>query len=189
MKRFDWFMPLIIQHEGGFVNNILDSGGATKYGISLRFLKSVGDLDGDGFFDGDIDHDGDVDVDDIRLLTPETVSPFYLLHFYNPMKIDKLMDEELALQLFDFGVNAGTRRAVMALQALIKVKPDGLMGPTTVHYANSWDPNVLSNRYRSERMDFYRYMVKKKPSNDTFLAGWLRRAVHCNISNLKTPKP
>lgn len=183
MERFDRFMPLILKHEGGFVNNKLDPGGATKFGISLRFLKSIGDLDGDGFFDGDIDHDGDVDIDDIRLLTKETVAPFYRQHFYNPMRIDKLMHEELALQVFDFGVNAGTKRAVMTLQSLIKVKVDGLIGPTTLHYANSWDA-TLNTKYRSERMDFYRNLVKDRPKVKDFLRGWLFRAEHCTIKSL-----
>ena len=32
-------IPIILRNEGGFVNNKRDPGGATKFGISLRFLN------------------------------------------------------------------------------------------------------------------------------------------------------
>jgi hypothetical protein len=47
------------------------SGGATKYGISLRFLAAAGafDSDGDGIADFDLDMDGDIDGADVCKLT------------------------------------------------------------------------------------------------------------------------
>ncbi|MFZ4705405.1 MAG: glycoside hydrolase family 108 protein [Bacteroidales bacterium] len=179
--RFRKFMPIILEHEGGFVNHKLDPGGATKYGISLRFLKTVGDQNNDGWLDGDLDHDGDVDIDDIRMLTPETVRPFYQNNFYDPIKIDQFTHENLALQIFDFAVNAGTVRAVKTLQKVIKIKDDGIVGPLTIRTANVYESNMMFVMYKYERIDFYRILAKKNPANQAFLEGWIRRANNCEF--------
>lgn len=57
MSNFDTAIITVLRHEGLFVNDSDDAGGATHYGVSLRWLKSIGDLDNDGFVDGDLDHD------------------------------------------------------------------------------------------------------------------------------------
>jgi lysozyme family protein len=165
-------MKIIIQHEGGFVNNLADPGGATNMGISLRYLKGQQLL-------GDLDHDGDIDIEDIRKLTSETVMPFYLSCFYSPMRIENFISNELALQVFDFGVNAGPSRAIKTLQKLLKVKTDGIVGSKTIHFANMEDLLAFSATYCNERQDFYRSLVKQKPSLEPFLKGWIARAIHC----------
>jgi hypothetical protein len=58
--NFERAMSFTGKWEGGFVNDPKDPGGATKYGISLRFLRDLApEL-------GDVDGDGDVDADDVR---------------------------------------------------------------------------------------------------------------------------
>ena len=59
MGCFSKAITVILKHEGGFSNHSSDPGGATNYGISLRWLKSEG-------LYGDLDDDGDVDIDDIN---------------------------------------------------------------------------------------------------------------------------
>jgi lysozyme family protein len=172
--RFIKFMPLILEHEGGFVNNAKDPGGATKFGISLRFLRSMGQL-------GDIDHDGDVDIDDIRALTPETVRPFYLNKFYNAMRIEEITSDQLAIQVFDFGVNAGPSRAIITLQRLIGATPDGVIGPDTLKKLNAGQPCMFPTMYMNARISFYEQIVAKNKDLAQFLAGWKRRANHCVI--------
>ena len=65
----------LLQIEGGFVDDPKDRGGATKYGISLRFLAAEGafDEDGDGKADFDLDLDGDIDGQDIRDVTQDSL--------------------------------------------------------------------------------------------------------------------
>ena len=171
---FASFTKLVLVHEGGLSLNPRDPGGATNYGISLRYLKAMGLL-------GDIDHDGDVDIDDIRALTPELTLPFYKSSFYNPMRIGDFTNAALAIQVYDFGVNAGCYRAIKTLQQLLKIEPDGKMGPNTIHFTNLADWQSFPTLYRMEREDFYRLLVKKKPSLEEFLKGWINRAEHCII--------
>lgn len=42
MRPFEDFVKVILKHEGGYVDHPNDPGGATKYGISLRFLQKNG---------------------------------------------------------------------------------------------------------------------------------------------------
>ena len=52
MKKFEEAWSYVKENEGGYVNDKNDKGGATKYGVSLRFLKGLerdeGDINGDG---------------------------------------------------------------------------------------------------------------------------------------------
>ena len=50
MSHFDTAIKKVLKHEGGYVDHKNDPGGATKYGISLRFIRQSNtdlDLDGD----------------------------------------------------------------------------------------------------------------------------------------------
>ena len=81
MSTFDKAIEVTLAHEGGFTDDPVDTGGATNWGVSLRFLKDAGDLDGDGVLDGDLDGDGDVDYDDIKKMARAEAIRIYKLHF------------------------------------------------------------------------------------------------------------
>lgn len=46
-KRFEVCVARTLRHEGLYVDHPSDAGGATNYGISLRFLKRLQDVDRD----------------------------------------------------------------------------------------------------------------------------------------------
>jgi lysozyme family protein len=62
MSDFNQAVKVILQHEGGYVDNPNDPGGATNYGISLRFLADHPES-------GDFNGDGEVDAEDIANMT------------------------------------------------------------------------------------------------------------------------
>ncbi|MHC1707434.1 MAG: glycoside hydrolase family 108 protein [Bacteroidales bacterium] len=173
-ERFQKFMKVILRHEGGFVNDPDDPGGATKYGISIRLLASLGEL-------GDIDKDGDVDIHDILALGPEEVAEIYFAHFYEPLRIEEIKDSSLAMQVFDFAVNAGSKTAVKILQESLKITADGIMGPRTLAEVNNYSTSTPLMLYRYARNDFYRNLASRKPKLKKFLQGWLNRVADCAI--------
>jgi lysozyme family protein len=190
-SNFDIALPTILEHEGGFVDNIHDPGGATNYGISLRYLQARGDLDGDGFLDGDIDRDGDVDADDIVAMDADDAAIFYKTGFWYPGKYGLIDDQDLSTKAFDLGVNMGIKQGAKCIQrALLAVgvdlKDDGAIGPVTIEAINGEDPLIVLAATRSEAAGFYRALILRNsalrkrmidvPDFSVFKTGWLRRA-------------
>lgn len=190
-SNFDNALPTILEHEGGYVDNKHDPGGATNFGISLRYLQARGDLDGDGFLDGDIDRDGDVDADDIVAMDEQAAGVFYKTGFWYPGKYGLIDDQELATKAFDLGVNMGIKQGAKCIQRALQatgadVKDDGAIGPATIAAINAADPSVVLAATRSEAAGFYRALILRNsalrkrmvdvPDFSVFKTGWLRRA-------------
>jgi len=104
MSRSDEFIKEMLLNEGYESDDPLDSGGHTIWGISKR-----------------------AHPEDFRILAgfkgkqkaaKDFVYEFYKREYYNPL-YDKITDVSLAFKIFDFGVNAGRKRAVKILQRLI----------------------------------------------------------------------
>ncbi len=177
-----------IASEGGFVDHISDPGGATNYGVSLRWLRSTGqvDADGDGVLDGDLDGDGDVDQDDIKVLTKDKAAEFYADKFWSKHYWGVLPDGvESVAKVFDLAVNCGPRQAHKFLQRALNTEcaaaltVDGRIGRMTeTAWANAieqyGDRDVLV-AVRDQARLFYHTLAERKPALEVFLRGWIVR--------------
>jgi lysozyme family protein len=169
---------MIREHEGdAFTDHPADPGGATRYGISLRYLRSLGsDL-------GDVDGDGDVDADDIRRMTWDEAADIFRREFWDRFAYHRLPGP-VAVKVFDLAVNVGPSQACRLLQRALRsagapVLEDGLLGPKTVAAVWSvWrsDCPAISCAFRSEAAGFYRTLVAMRPDLSAFINGWLARA-------------
>ncbi len=172
---FEIAIPWIFDAEGGLARQVNDRGGDTNYGISLKYLRNVGDRDGDGYADGDLDRDGDVDGEDIRIMTREEALWFYRRDFWDAANCGAF-PPAIALTLFDARVNHRPRTAVRLVQHGLKVTPDGVIGPVTLAAAR----RVGSNRrylvrHLGYRAQLYSEIVAADSSQATFLRGWFNR--------------
>lgn len=156
----------IFRAEGYLSDDPDDRGGITKYGISLRWLRSHPD--------GDITGDGIVDADDIRALTPDAAARFYHSGFWLAANCHQL-PAPLNVAVFDFAVNAGVSRAAMVLQESLRVRADGVIGPVTLRAALNADGHELLVDYLGRRALFYTDLVRANSSQAKFLRGWLNR--------------
>jgi lysozyme family protein len=171
-------IAFVLKHEGGFVDDPDDPGGATNLGISLRWLRSVGeDL-------GDIDNDGDVDADDIRALTPDKAQALYFQKFWAEPGLERLPGP-VAVAAFDFAVNAGPRQAVKCLQEALcspALACDGALGPKTMGAVEAFCSRLcgaerLTDKYLFRRIGFYQDLVGKRPGFLKYLRGWNNRVL------------
>ena len=168
-------VPWILDAEGGFVNEASDRGGATKYGISIKFLRLLPDHDGDGFVDGDLDRDGDVDIEDIQGLDVEDAIDLYHQYFWLSYKCAAFNNPAIALCLFDAVVNHRPKTAKILLQRGLGVTADGDIGPRTMRAAQEINADIFLPLYFSFRAKLFHDIVKRHSDQDVYFRGWLRR--------------
>ncbi|MBF0549731.1 MAG: hypothetical protein HQK60_04275 [Deltaproteobacteria bacterium] len=180
MSPFDQILPKSLEWEGGskFSDDPADPGGATKYGISLRFLRGEGQA-------GDIDHNGDVDAADIRALTEDQAAEFYRKEFWDKCRCDEL-PAPLAMVVFDTAVNVGASKAVKLLQTELNshfasnplLSVDGGMGKNTISAViqsnKKTSPDKLALGYLNRRLRLYGDLAKA-PARAKYLRGWTSR--------------
>lgn len=164
--RFERSLDEVLKHEGGYVDNARDPGGATNLGVTLAVAKAH-HLDMDG--------DGDVDKIDVRHLKPRDVRPVYRKSYWLAVGCDSL-PAGVDLMVFDLAVNSGVKRAATFLQEAVGAKADGKVGPMTLAAARAIPAGELVLRLRNRRERFYRSL----PHFDTFGRGWLRRLSEVN---------
>lgn len=167
--------------EGGYVDDKVDNGGATNFGISMRFLKSL-PVD-----KADINGDGQVTIADIEALKPEHAKEFYEKYFWNPCRCSE-MHGDVAVLHFDAAVNSGNKQANKLLQRALNsvggnLVVDGACGLKTVGAVNAACCNGKDGLFRlcvamlNERQQFYNGLANDR-SQRTFHLGWTRRVSH-----------
>lgn len=177
MSHFEAAIETVLAHEGGFTDGTGDSGGATQWGISLRWLRTLGHLDHDGEEEGDLDHDGDVDADDVRRLTRAQAIAFYRKGWWDRGGYQAIEPQALATKLLDLAVNIGATAAHRCLQRALRavgtlVEEDGILGPVTKAAVNAVEhPECLLAAFRSEAAGYYRALNRPE-----YQRGWLSRA-------------
>lgn len=166
-------VAVVFDHEGYFSDDKADRGGATKFGVSLRFLVAE---------KIDIDGDGDSDLDDILALTKTDADRIYFEKFWQKYRFDRIIDEQVAIKLFDTSINTGNSRAArIAKKAINKVvvghiDVDGNFDDETIALINNLSPDLFLKAYRAEQAAFYEALIKQTPEYEVFRNGWKKRA-------------
>ena len=161
------FLPAferMIVNEGGYVLHTVkdDRGGATYAGIARNFHPSW---------------QGWMVIDQGGTPPAELVRQFYRSNFWAPLRLDDVEHQEVASNLFDFGVNAGLSTAAKLAQLVVGVTPDGKVGAKTIAALNAIDHDLFVARYALAKIARYRDIVVKNRTQQRFLVGWLSRAL------------
>ena len=151
----------IMKWEGGYINDRYDRGGETKYGISKRQYPDV----------------------DIANLTRDQAKRIYERDYWNEMRLSLLEGTKIMVEMFDFGVNAGPKRAIMAIQRSLKlidfpVKIDGIIGNKTIsaiNFATKHYESALLMALKGYEFLHYKNIVLRNPSQRRFIRGWMAR--------------
>lgn len=175
MSDFYEALKGVLLHEGGFINHGADKGGATDFGISLRFLQSL------PASAGDVNGDGHVDIQDIRSLTEQSAGAFYKTYFWDHYRIDEIRDQRVAQKLFNFFVNMRGKTAGLIAQRAANdlgagLVEDGLMGSKSIAAINQLEPLQMVCCIRWRAWEVYKLIIEHDSSQAVFKNGWRRRA-------------
>lgn len=106
----------------------------------------------------------------------ELIMNFYKSQFWDRMRLDEVKNDNTATEIFVFAVNAGTRNAIRKVQKLVGADADGLMGPVTLGFINSFDPDKFDIMFDEVELKYYDDIIKNKPSFAIYKNGWKNRA-------------
>ncbi len=172
----------VLKHEGSVLSLDPDDPGlATKFGVSLRWLRSCKDIDPQtGYMVGDLDHDHDVDADDIREMTRIDAIRIYQAQWWDRYRYGLIEDDAVAGKLLDFSVHTGPGRAHRLIQVACnnvgipgQLAVDGILGQQTIAAINSRpSQQYLLAMLRLEGIKFYTSLNQPK-----YLRGWINRAL------------
>lgn len=178
MSSFWPAVEYVLKQEGGFVNDPRDSGKATNFGISLRFLKELP-------FESRKQYgiyDPDITTETIQNLTVEQARLIYKGEFWHHAPFESIIRQEQCNYIFDMAVNMGIAPAVKCVQracwAVTRkwelLADDGILGDKTISMINLAGM-FLFPALRAERGRFYHDLVEKNPEKKEFLNGWYNR--------------
>lgn len=177
MADFEVAHTFSAQWEGGLTNHPHDPGGITNFGVSLRWLRSM------GLVQGDIDGDGDIDADDIRALTARQAATLFKRMFWDTYQLGAL-PQQSAICHYDCMINTGPRQATLITQRAcnrvigpygVRLAEDGIFGPRTRTFLVRYTTARLIDAMLDLRECFYRDLVISKPNFAPFEKGWLNR--------------
>lgn len=187
MADFKLFEPILFNQEGLYSNEPGDSGGETWRGISRNNYPAWA---GWPFVDknkAQLGFDGPLNDAQVRHLNAELlmesdlaalVDKFYKCDEWDTILGDQIENQSVANFLADWEVNAGETAAVQHAQRLLRVNPDGKMGPLTLEALNK-TVGIIGSSFFDElqqaRIDFYMDIVKAHPAKQKFLNTWVRR--------------
>lgn len=156
-SRFQACLAEVLRHEGGYADHPADPGGATNMGITLATLSDW--------------RGRPVTKQEVRDLTVAEAGEIYRARYWQPIRGDAL-PPGVDLAVFDFAVNSGPARAVKALQSVLGVAQDGIIGPATLAALASAPGAVeVITDLCDARMRFLRSLS----TWPTFGGGWTRR--------------
>ena len=161
MERFNKFLDYIFEVEGGFTDDENDRGGKTKYGIIEEEARKFG-------YTGDM-----------RNLTKDFAKNIYFKKYYLGNKLDKIIDDRVALSIFDWAVNSGGRgikkAQIVANKFGANLVIDGIIGNKTLEAINGINPEAFLKEYHEMQRTFYKNLAARDDSQEGFLKGWLNR--------------
>ena len=163
MADFEKFAPLLLESEGGFVDDPDDRGGATNRGITLKTYE--GWCRKHGYPRPTVARLKEMDLETWKRITKEL--------FWDKVGGDDIRDQRVAGIIADWAFNSGTG-IITRVQALVGVKADGIAGRETIRAINAEDPRLLFKDIRQLRTNYY-HALSRRGNNRKFLKGWLAR--------------
>lgn len=183
MSSFDLAIPVVLQHEGGWVNDPADLGAETNWGISTLMIKrlqadrklanqQVEDMLG-------IPHGTLYQNNYLKPMPQAKAVEIYKAEFWKPA-YDGITNQTAATKIFDFAVNASHfnahKRAQMAANDLGQhLTVDSQLGPQSIAAINACGIPFLQ-AFKKQMENHYEERILARPQNAKFKNNWFKRA-------------
>ena len=158
----------LLKHEGGYVNDPLDPGGETNFGLTKGTFPEL----------------------DLKNLTREEAIAVYKTEYWDGLRLGEVEDQRVADFIYLWAVNSGNppgrggTRPVKHVQEVCNwflksdIAVDGQMGSMTVAAINKC-AKMRDHRFLKGLLAlvlaFRVARVRKRPDQTRFLAGWFNR--------------
>jgi lysozyme family protein len=171
------------RNEGGYANNPNDNGGETYAGISRKFWPNWG---GWKYIDDSKRVNQSAKYINMSIGANQKVqalvSEFYKTNFWYPLNLQLINDQQLATNVYDFGVNAGIETAAKRLQQAANAVcgdliVDGQIGSKTVASINKLNGKAVYDAFNQARKSYYDNIIARNPSQVEFRKSWYSRIV------------
>lgn len=149
-------IPLILDHEGGYVNHPKDKGGPTYKGVTLANFRKY--------------HNSKATITGLKNASDDVIVDIYKRHYWDAVRAD-MLPAGVDHAVFDFAVNSGINRPIPFLQRIVGVKDDGKIGTKTLEAVNAMSPVKIVDNLCDMRLEY----LQKRPNASTFLSGWTKR--------------
>lgn len=169
----------IIEIEGGYVDDPSDSGGATKYGVTVAVARANG-------FTGRM-----------KDLPLDTAKSIYISKYWDSLNLDSIVEiaPDVAKEIVDTGVNMGISRAGKFFQRSLNVlnnrgvfyrdiAVDGAVGKKSIlalgafmYKRGSKGEAVLVKMLNCLQGAFYVNLAEKRQKDEKFIFGWFKHRV------------
>lgn len=166
--------PVILRHEGGWVDDPADSGGATNKGITIGTFKSYAKED----------LGIEPTITNLKNLTDEQATIIYRKRYWGEKGYCKVNSVKVALMIYDWSITSGG--ALKEVNNLLKNHYN--LNPNSGPKGNKLDAGTINSvvdqsdlleRIAQIRRDYYKDLAKNHPKNKKFLKGWLNRVTDC----------
>jgi lysozyme family protein len=164
VSDFQKSLAVVLDHEGAeYTNETNDLGGPTKYGIALN--------------EDDLSPwlGRPATVDDIKNMTAQFAGEIYKAHYWSPLNLDGVNDDNVATAIFDQGVLCGIGHIAKVVQGLVGVDQDGEIGPISLAAINAPVPETLIEAIVKKQLAYFQSRVDNNSNLSEFLKGWTNR--------------
>lgn len=174
MADFNTAFDVTMKAEGGYVNDPDDPGGETYKGIArsrnpkwsgwtnIDLLKNTSN------FPKNLENDADLQ---------QKIRDLYEANYWDKIRGDHIVDQDIAESIFDFAVNAGPRTSAKLAQMTVNAKADGVIGPATLEKINADDKRAFLAVFALAKIGRYVNICENRRESRKYFFGWVRRTL------------
>jgi lysozyme family protein len=152
----------LLRNEGGIANQAGDHGGLTNMGVTqATYSTYLGRQATDA---------------EVKSLTVAQATAVYRKLYWNIIKGDSIVSQQVATVVMDMAVLMGPGQATKLIQGILGSAADGILGPKTLAALNAMDESAFLAAFSEKCCTFFGAICARDTSQIKFLYGWQYRA-------------